>query len=113
MPVQEMPVEARQLEMKPAAMAWQAVHAPLKIPAWSAVAIVLFAALWGFLAGRRLPPHHYVPYVGQSLVMDTTTGVACYSTRPEPATDPYAEKADYAVDHDGNRVYDDIPMCGR
>jgi len=113
MPVQEMPAEARRLELKPVATVLRAVHTPLRVPAWAVAAVVLFAASWGYLAGRQRPSHHYVPYVGQSLVMDTTTGVACYSTRPVAASDPYAENANYLADRDGNRIEDDIPMCGR
>jgi hypothetical protein len=113
MPVLDMPAPTRRVQMKPVAMVLRAVHSPLKIPAWAVPALVVLAAFCGFLAGRQRPNHHYVPYVGQSLVIDTTTGVACYSTRPVAATDPYAENASYPVDRDGNRIEDDIPMCGR
>src|ERR1017187_7760554 len=69
-----MPVLTQKLETWSALALLRAVRTPLKIPAWSVVAIVAFAGLYGFLSGREMPRHHYVPYVGYPLVLDTTTG---------------------------------------
>jgi len=60
----------------------------LKIPVWAAALLVVTAGVYGYVSGRRNPAHHYVPYVGYPLVLDTATGKACYSTAPKPSDDP-------------------------
>ncbi|MFZ0742893.1 MAG: hypothetical protein WAM85_00710 [Terracidiphilus sp.] len=114
-----MPVLTQRLEAGPAFAILRAIRAPLKIPAWSVVALVAFAGLYGFASGRQMPRHHYVPYVGYPLVLDTTTGKACYATKPKPIDDALSQEAGYPVDSDGNRVDTDatgdlsIPMCAK
>lgn len=110
------------LEVKPVvsvASVLKIVKAPLKIPAWSVVVLAVMAGLYGYVAGRQNPIHHYVPYVGYPLVMDTTTGKACYSTTPKTGGDASAINASYAPDGNGPRSENDapagpvIPMCGK
>jgi hypothetical protein len=71
----------------------------LKIALWPAVLLVVLAGVYGFASGRQHPVHHYVPYVGYPLVLDTTTGKACYATTPKPSDDASAPKGP------------EIPMC--
>lgn len=113
---------AQVLELKPAvsvATVLKLVKAPLKIPAWSVVVIMIMAGVYGYVSGRQNPIHHYVPYVGYPLVLDTTTGKACYSSPPKPSEDAAAIGA--ANPADPNAVLADssaptgpaIPMCGK
>jgi hypothetical protein len=106
------------LELKPAvsvAAVLRVVKAPLKVPAWSVVVLLIMAGIYGYVSGRQNPIHHYVPYVGYPLVLDTTTGKACYSTTPKPIEG--AVNASYSSD--GNATLPDsalasgpfIPMC--
>jgi hypothetical protein len=110
------------LEVKPAvsvASVLKVVKSPLKIPAWSVVVLVIMAGVYGYVSGRQNPIHHYVPYVGYPLVMDTTTGKACYSATPKTSDDASAVNASYALD--GTAGGTDaatptgptIPMCGK
>jgi hypothetical protein len=114
-----MPVLVQKLEMKPALAFMRAIREPLKAPAWSVLVIVAFAGAYGFVSGREMPRHHYVPYVGYPLVLDTTTGKACFATPPKPVDEAATQVAGYPVDRDGNRVETDatsdlsIPMCGK
>ena len=110
------------LEMKPvvsAATVLKLVKAPLRVPAWAIVVVVLMAGVYGYVSGRQNPVHHYVPYVGYPLVLDTTTGKACYSTTPKPSEDAAAVNASYSADLSENRTDADahtgptIPMCGK
>jgi hypothetical protein len=89
------------------------VKAPLKIPAWSVVFLVVMAAIYGYVSGRQNPLHHYVPYVGYPLVMDTTTGKACYSTAPKPSDDGSAVNASYSSSEAEVAAGPPIPMCGK
>jgi hypothetical protein len=89
------------------------VKAPLKIPAWSVVLLVIMAAIYGYVSGRQNPLHHYVPYVGYPLVMDTTTGKACYSTAPKPPEDASAVNASYSSSEAEMPAGPAIPMCGK
>ena len=106
------------LDLKPAlpvAAVLRIVRSPLKIPAWSVVLFVVMASLYGFVEGRQKPLHHYVPYVGYPLVLDTTTGKSCYSTDLKPAGDTGTG----ATDISGNQpdaavpVGPTIPVCGK
>jgi hypothetical protein len=110
------------LEMKPVvsvAAVLRVVRSPLRIPAWSVVALVVLAALYAYVAGRQNPVHHYVPYVGYPLVLDTTTGKACYSTAPKPAEDASAAFNTSPADGPLTRTDVDlpagptIPLCGK
>lgn len=98
---------------------FQLARSPLRIPAWSVVAVVIFAGIYGYVAGRQNPVHHYVPYVGYPLVLDTTTGKSCYSTAPKPADDTSAGYSAAPGDGSGIRTDVDlatgpaIPMCGK
>ena len=89
------------------------VKAPLKIPAWSVVVLVIMAAIYGYVSGRQNPLHHYVPYVGYPLVMDTTTGKACYSTAPKSSDDGSAVNASYSSSEAEVPAGPPIPMCGK
>ncbi len=76
------------LRLKPAvnvAAVLRIVQSPLRVPAWAVLTVVIMAGIYGYVAGRQNPIHHYVPYVGYPLVMDTTTGKACYSSKPKPS----------------------------
>lgn len=114
-----MPVLTEKSKTGPAVAVLRVLRAPLKIPAWSVAAIVVFAGLYGFLSGREIPRHHYVPYVGYPLVLDTTTGKSCYSSPPKPDDAAFTQDAGYAVDRGGNRIDMDptsdqiIPLCGK
>lgn len=106
------------LDLKPAvsvAAVLRVVRSTLKIPAWSVVLFVAMAGLYGYVEGRQKPLHHYVPYVGYPLVLDTTTGKSCYSTDPKPAGDTVASAT--ATDGDGQDapvpVGPTIPVCGK
>jgi len=110
------------LEMKPAvsvATVLKLFKATLKIPVWSVVVLVMLAGLYGYSSGRQNPVHHYVPYVGYPLVLDTTTGKACYSTAPKPSDDAEVTNASYSGDASPNLpdpaapTGPAIPMCGK
>ena len=45
--------------------------------------MVVLAAASGFAIGRHKPAHHYVSYFGYPMVLDTTTGKACYAAKPK------------------------------
>jgi hypothetical protein len=115
---------AQVLEMKSAAHApasvFKLVQAPLKIPAWSVALIFALTGVYGYVSGRQNPLHHYVPYVGYPLVLDTTTGKACYSSAPKPSEQGVAVNA--PISNDSTASFTDtvaapsgpaIPMCGK
>jgi hypothetical protein len=85
-----MPVHV--LELKPAVSAATVLNRVriLKVPAWSMAVLVVLAGVYGYVSGRQNPAHHYVPYVGYPLVLDTTTGKACYSATPKQSDDAAA-----------------------
>jgi hypothetical protein len=102
-------------ELKPVgsvASVARVVRSPLKVPAWAVVAVVVLAGMYGYVAGRQKPLHHYVPYVGYPLVMDSTTGKACYSSQPKPSEDSLNGSSSIPTDGNGNRI-DSIPLCGK
>jgi hypothetical protein len=110
------------LEMKPVisfAAVLHYVKAPLKIPTWFVVVVVIMAGVYGYVSGRQNPVHHYVPYVGYPLVLDTTTGKACYATAPKPSEDAAAINPSYPADANGLRTETElatgpsIPMCAK
>ena len=108
---------AQVLELKPAAPSATVLNRikTFRIPAWSAAMLVVLAIVFGYVSGRQNPAHHYVPYVGYPLVLDTTTGKACYSSAPRPSEDFAALSAD----SNGNTseptvaIGPAIPLCGR
>lgn len=116
-------MSAQVLEMKSAessaASVLKFVKAPLKVPAWSVVLVVALIGVYGYVSGRQNPVHHYVPYVGYPLVLDTTTGKACYSVTPKPSDN--AALLGAAASADGSAIPQDggtaagpaIPMCGK
>ena len=55
----------------------------LRVPVWAALVAVLVVGGAGFGYGRHKPAHHYVSYFGYPMVLDTTTGKACYAVRPK------------------------------
>ena len=86
----------------------------LRMPAWAVAAAVLLVAVAAFAAGRHKPAHHYVKYFGYPLVLDTTTGKACYAAPPKPSE---VQDANFAIDGvappDGAAASGPaIPMCG-
>jgi hypothetical protein len=86
----------------------------VKIPMWAAVALVVLSGLYGFVAGRQNPVHHYVPYVGYPLVMDTTTGKACYSSQPKPLQEGSTADMGYPADTAQYAATGPaIPLCGK
>jgi hypothetical protein len=97
----------------PVAAVVRIVRLPLKVPAWAVAVIVVMAALYGYVAGRQNPLHHYVPYVGYPLVLDTTTGKACYSSAPKPNDDGTFTDAASATGDAGAPTGPSIPMCGK
>ena len=88
---------------------------PLNAPLWAIVVAVAVLAFGGFLVGRHRPAHHYVAYFGYPMVLDTTTGKACYAVPPRPA-DPAT--AAFPVDGTANQLDSQatsgpqIPVCG-
>src|SRR5947209_20358378 len=96
---------AQVLELKPAVSAASVLkrRQVLKAPAWSALVLAGMAGAFGYVSGRQNPVHHYVPYVGYPLVLDTTSGKACYSSPPKPTDD-----ADPAAP-----TGPAIPVCGK
>jgi hypothetical protein len=84
------------------------------MPAWAVAAAVLAIGTSAFVAGRHKPAHHYVSYFGYPMVLDTTTGKACYAAPPKPS-----EIQDAAFAIQGAALADGqplsgpaIPMCG-
>jgi hypothetical protein len=80
--------------------------------------LVVLAGVYGYVSGRQNPTHHYVPYVGYPLVLDTTTGKACYSTAPKPSEDAAALAGPIAADANGAAegsatTGPAIPLCGK
>lgn len=114
---------AQVLEMKSAAPAtasvFKLVQAPLKVPAWAVALVVALAGVYGYVSGRQNPIHHYVPYVGYPLVLDTTTGKACYSSAPKPSEQGVQVTTPVSADSNANLAETAvpsgpaIPMCGR
>ena len=115
---------AQVLEMKSAAPAsvspFKIIQAPLKVPAWSVALIVALAGVYGYVSGRQNPVHHYIPYVGYPLVLDTTTGKACYSSAPKPSEQGVAVNPPISGDSTGaltdpaaGPTGPAIPMCGK
>jgi hypothetical protein len=87
------------------------------MPAWAVVAAVLLVGVAAFAAGRQKPAHHYVSYFGYPLVLDSTTGKACYAAPPKPSE---AQDAAFAIDGaapaEGQAQSQSgpvIPMCGK
>jgi len=91
----------------------RAVRMPLRMPAWAVAALVLAIAVTAFAAGRHKPAHHYVPYFG-AMVLDTTTGRACYATQPK-ASDPILEDSAFAIDGTSGATHAGpaVPLCGQ
>ena len=114
---------AQVLELKPAFSAATVLTRvrTFRIPAWSAAVLVTIAGVYGYVSGRENPVHHYVPYVGYPLVLDTTTGKACYSSAPRPSEDASSLVA--PVSTDANASLSEpaapaltgpaIPLCGK
>jgi hypothetical protein len=86
---------------------------------WSVAVLVVMAAVYGYVSGRQNPAHHYVPYVGYPLVLDTTTGKACYSSTPKPSEQGVAVTTPISADSSGSAADSalpsgpTIPVCGK
>jgi hypothetical protein len=113
---------AQMLEMKHSASVasvLKLVKAPLKVPAWSMAVLIVIVGVYAYAQGRLHPVHHYVPYVGYPLVLDTTTGKACYSAPPKPSEDGAPVNASYnpdgsaALPDPGTHTGPAIPLCGK
>jgi hypothetical protein len=90
------------------------VQSPLKVPAWAVAVIVVMAGLYGYVIGRQNPVHHYVPYVGYPLVLDTSTGKSCYSSAPKPGDEGAVAADAGSPSTDGAASSGPaIPMCGK
>jgi len=115
MPVQTsaLPVDER-LSLSPLARLLK-----LRIPAWSVVLVILLAASAGFAVGRHKPAHHYVSYFGYPMVLDTTTGKACYVTKPKPTEAGALQDTSLPIYEDSNRMDTyvpngaSVPLCGQ
>ena len=92
---------------------------PLSLPPWAIVVAVAMLAFGGFLIGRQRPAHHYVSYFGYPMVLDTTTGKACYAVPPQPAAPARVDDPTFPVDGTANQpdtqttAGDQIPLCGK
>ncbi len=115
-----MPVTTLSLNaVSPVAAVVRTVKAPLRIPTWAVVMLITMAGLYGYVSGRRHPLHHYVAYVGYPLVLDTTTGKACYSSVPKESEGVLAR--DNASPGDASIMRTEaetptgptIPLCGK
>jgi hypothetical protein len=110
---------AQVLELKPAVSSATVLTRikTLRIPAWSAAMLVVLAIVFGYVSGRQNPAHHYVPYVGYPLVLDTTTGKACYSSAPKPSEEalaaPVSADSNGSAAEPGSVTGPAIPVCGK
>ena len=92
---------------------------PLSVPPWAIVVAVAVLAFGGFLVGRQRPAHHYVSYFGYPLVLDTTTGKACYAVPPPPVKPATAADPSFPIDGTSNQLDiqttagDQVPLCGQ
>jgi hypothetical protein len=91
-----------------------------RVPAWSAVLLVLVAGGAGFAYGRHKPTHHYVSYFGYPMVLDTTTGKACYAAKPRTSEAGLVEDASFPPAYEGADRPDtyvpngsSVPLCGQ
>jgi hypothetical protein len=91
-----------------------AIRQPLRMPAWAMAVAVLLIGISAFVAGRHKPVHHYISYFGYPMVLDTTTGKACYAA-PRKPTDPIEQDSAFAIDgaSDTQPSGPAIPMCGK
>lgn len=125
MPVLTMPAKpATQTPLVPSAVsrvvvrAVDAVRRPFSVPRWALVLAVAVLAFGGFLIGRHRPAHHYVAYFGYPLVLDTTTGKACYAV-PPPIKPAATDAASFPLDGTASQLDtqetagDQIPLCGQ
>jgi hypothetical protein len=92
---------------------------PLRVPRLALFAAVALIAVAGFVAGRSHPAHHYVAYFGYPMVLDTTTGKACYAVAPRPAEPAPVQDAAFPIDGADTRLDSQapagpqIPLCGK
>ncbi len=117
MPVLTMEKQSAPVKAASFRPALNAIAIRVKLPAWSVAALLVLAIAGGFAAGRRHPAHHYVSYFGYPMVMDTTTGKACYAVPPKPAAS--VQDAAYPVDGTADSLDQQmtngpsIPLCGQ
>lgn len=95
------------------------VNSPLRVPAWAVAIAVLLAGISGFAAGRQKPAHHYVSYFGYPMVLDTTTGKACYAVKPKATDSAAVQDAAYPQGENGAAADAEVPngagvpVCGQ
>lgn len=95
------------------------VGGPLRLPRWAVVIAVAVLAFGGFLIGRQRPVHHYVSYFGYPMVLDTTTGKACYAVPPRVSKPAAADDPAFPADGTANQLDtqttagDQIPLCSQ
>lgn len=90
-----------------------ALRLPFRIPAWAVAAALIVVGVSAFAAGRMKPKHHYVKYFGP-MVLDTTTGKACYAVPPK-GNDGAMQDAAFAIDGADSQpaaADPNVPMCG-
>jgi hypothetical protein len=90
----------------------------LRVPVWTALLAVLVAGGAGFVWGRHKPAHHYVSYFGYPMVLDTTTGKACYAVKPKSPDAASLQDSAFAPDGaDRPDTYvpngPSVPLCGQ
>lgn len=94
-----------------------AVRGPFNLPRWMIVAAAAVLVLGSYAIGRRHPAHHYVAYFGYPMVLDTTTGKACYAVPPLPENPASAQNAAYPLDGTASSLDaqqtsgSQIPLC--
>jgi len=90
----------------------------LRVPVWAALVAVLVVGGAGFAYGRLKPAHHYVSYYGYPMVLDTTTGKACYAVKPKTANAASLQDSAFAPDGPDRPDTDvpngpSVPLCGQ
>lgn len=94
-----------------------AVRRPLNMPRWMIVLAAAVLVLGSYAIGRRHPAHHYVAYFGYPMVMDTTTGKACYAVPPPQENPASAQNAAFPLDGTASSLdtqqtsNSQIPLC--
>lgn len=125
MPVLTMPSKTSAQSIVPEGISRILVHAvgavrrPVGVPRWMMVVAAAALILGSYAVGRRHPEHHYVAYFGYPMVLDTTTGKACYAAPQRPADPASAQDAAFPLDGTANSLDaqqtsgSQIPLCSQ